>query len=82
MNVGVMAVVFGRVKGMGVMKAFATHAERLGFSTLWAPEHVVLMDQYRSRYPYSSQGKFVGDGKDPARHRYLPGPGAQSPGAG
>src|SRR5713101_5520128 len=58
MRVGLMAVVFGRVKGMGVMKAFATHAERLGFSTLWAPEHVVLVDQYQSHYPYSEQGKF------------------------
>ena len=58
MKVGLMAVVFGRVKGMGVMKAFAMHAERLGFSTLWAPEHVVLVDQYQSHYPYSAQGKF------------------------
>jgi probable F420-dependent oxidoreductase len=58
MKVGLMAVVFGRAKGMGVMKAFATHAERLGFSTLWAPEHVVLVDQYQSKYPYSAQGKF------------------------
>jgi hypothetical protein len=37
MKVGLMAVVFGRVKGMGVMKAFGSHAERRGFSTLWAP---------------------------------------------
>ena len=58
MKVGVMAVVFGRVKGMGVMKAFASHAERLGFSTLWAPEHVVLVDQYSSRYPYRAEGTF------------------------
>ena len=58
MKVGLMAVVFGRVKGMGVMKAFASHAERLGFSTLWAPEHVVLVDQYQSHYLYSAQGKF------------------------
>ncbi|HJU11509.1 MAG TPA: LLM class F420-dependent oxidoreductase [Candidatus Binataceae bacterium] len=58
MKVGLMAVVFGRVKGMAVMKAFAGHAERLGFSTLWAPEHVVLVDQYQSQYPYSPQGKF------------------------
>jgi probable F420-dependent oxidoreductase len=53
-----MAVVFGRVKGMSVMKAFAHHAERLGFSTLWAPEHVILVDQYESRYPYHDGGKF------------------------
>jgi probable F420-dependent oxidoreductase len=58
MKVGLMAVVFGRVKGMAVMKAFAAHAERLGFSTLWAPEHVVLVDQYSSRYPYRAEGTF------------------------
>ncbi len=58
MKVGLMAVVFGRVNGMAVMKAFATNAERLGFSTLWAPEHVVLVDQYKSRYPYREDGTF------------------------
>jgi probable F420-dependent oxidoreductase len=58
MKVGVMAVVFGRVRGMAVMKAFAHHAERLGFATLWAPEHVVLLDRYESRYPYAVTGKF------------------------
>jgi len=57
-KVGVMAVVFGRVQGMSVMKAFASNAERLGFSTLWAPEHVVLVDQYNSRYPYRDEGTF------------------------
>src|SRR5689334_15263632 len=53
-----MAVVFGRVQGMSVMKAFASNAERLGFSTLWAPENVVLVDQYNSRYPYRDEGTF------------------------
>jgi probable F420-dependent oxidoreductase len=28
-------------------------AERLGFSSIWAPEHVVLLEQYASKYPYS-----------------------------
>ena len=58
MKVGAMATVFGRVNGMSVMKAFAHNAERLGFSTLWAPEHVVLMDEYKSRYPYRDEGTF------------------------
>jgi len=34
-------------------------AERLGFATLWAPEHVVLVEEYASQYPYSS-GRFPG----------------------
>jgi probable F420-dependent oxidoreductase len=58
MKVGLMAVVFGRVKGMSVMKAFASNAERLGFATLWAPEHVILVDQYKSHYPYRQDGTF------------------------
>jgi alkanesulfonate monooxygenase SsuD/methylene tetrahydromethanopterin reductase-like flavin-dependent oxidoreductase (luciferase family) len=58
MKVGVMAVVFGRVKGMSVMKASGQNAERLGFSTLWAPEHVILVDEYKSQYPYRDEGKF------------------------
>ena len=56
MKVGLFAVVAGRVGGMAVMKAFAQNAERVGFSTLWAPEHVVLLDSYASRYPYRDDG--------------------------
>ena len=44
MKIGLFAVVSGRVGGMAVMKAFAENAERVGFATLWAPEHVVLLD--------------------------------------
>jgi probable F420-dependent oxidoreductase len=56
MKVGLFAVVSGRVRGMAVMKALAQTAERAGFSTLWAPEHVVLLDSYASRYPYRDDG--------------------------
>jgi alkanesulfonate monooxygenase SsuD/methylene tetrahydromethanopterin reductase-like flavin-dependent oxidoreductase (luciferase family) len=33
------------------------HRREPWFSTIWAPEHVVLLDQYTSRFPYST-GKF------------------------
>jgi probable F420-dependent oxidoreductase len=56
MKVGLFAVVSGRTRGMAVMKALAQTAERAGFSTLWAPEHVVLLDSYASRYPYRDDG--------------------------
>src|ERR1700738_3341801 len=36
--------------------------EERGFESIWAPEHVVLFDNYESRYPYSSDGKFPGGG--------------------
>jgi probable F420-dependent oxidoreductase len=30
--------------------------EQRGFESLWVPEHVVLFDSYRSRYPYTPDG--------------------------
>jgi len=41
---------------MTLVKSLATNAERLGFSTLWVPEHVVLIEKYSSQYPYSQDG--------------------------
>ena len=36
----------------------AQEADRLGYSSIWAPEHVVLFDEHESsRYPYSEDGK-------------------------
>jgi probable F420-dependent oxidoreductase len=32
-------------------------AEERGFDSIWAAEHAVLFDQYRSPYPYSRDGK-------------------------
>lgn len=41
-----------------MMIAGATTAERVGFHSLWFPEHVVLVDDPISKYPYSSDGSF------------------------
>lgn len=35
----------------------AQAAEERGFHSLWVPEHVVLFDDYASRYPYSEDGQ-------------------------
>jgi probable F420-dependent oxidoreductase len=32
-------------------------AESLGFHSIWAPEHVLLFDEYESRYPYTADGR-------------------------
>ncbi len=57
MKIGLFAAVAGRgTNTMAITKAYATNAERLGFSTLWVPEHVVLVDKYASKYPYSGDG--------------------------
>src|SRR5882757_6912383 len=57
MQVGYFAICIGPTVDPEWVKTIATTAERLGFSTIWAPEHVVLLEQYASKYPYSS-GEF------------------------
>jgi len=57
MKVGYFAVGIGPLTEPAMIKAVALATERLGFSTLWAPEHVVLLSEYASRYPYS-EGEF------------------------
>ena len=59
MKVGFFAVGIGTTVEPDVLRAVVTAAERLGFATVWAPEHVVLVEQYASKYPYSS-GRFPG----------------------
>ena len=54
MQVGYFAVGIGPTVDLAWVRTIATTAERLGFSTIWAPEYVVLLEQYASKYPYSS----------------------------
>jgi probable F420-dependent oxidoreductase len=55
-KIGIFGMVAGRGNTMALLKAYAANAERLGFSTIWVPEHVVLVDKYASKYPYTSDG--------------------------
>src|SRR5271166_331930 len=60
MKVGLFALAAASANPMAILKALAEGAERRGFSTLWVPEHVVLLDKYASRYPYSESGELPG----------------------
>ncbi len=57
MKIGFFAVGIADTARPEMIAAIATNAERLGFSTVWAPEHVVLLESFSSRYPYSGDGK-------------------------
>ena len=59
MKIGYFAVGIGATVEPEILRAVAMAAERLGFATIWAPEHVVLLEEYASKYPYSS-GQFPG----------------------
>ena len=43
----------------------ARAAEAAGFHAIWAPEHVVLFDDYESKYPYTENGRLRGAGDTP-----------------
>ncbi|MEX2268886.1 MAG: LLM class F420-dependent oxidoreductase [Acidimicrobiia bacterium] len=39
------------------LTAYGTAAEDAGFASLWVGEHVVFVDEYSSKYPYSDDGR-------------------------
>ncbi len=42
-----------------IVAAVAGQADELGFATLWCGEHVVMVDEPASRYPYSGDGRIA-----------------------
>ncbi len=59
MKIGMTAIGIGKAARPTTIRAVAENADRLGFATLWAPEHVVLFDSHESKYPYSDDGHFM-----------------------
>lgn len=43
-------------RDFGYVRSLAQGCEGAGFTSLWAPEHVVFFPAYESRYPYSPDG--------------------------
>src|SRR3954452_7596107 len=59
MRLGLHALGIGSGATRAVIDAVAAAAERSGFATLWAGEHVVMVDRPASRYPYSDDGQIA-----------------------
>ena len=59
MRLGLHALGIGTGAQPEVIHAVAVAAERTGFATLWAGEHVVMVDDGASRYPYADDGKIA-----------------------
>lgn len=57
MKVGFFAIGIGPAAEPELIALTAQTAEKCGFHSLWAPEHVVLIDNYLSKYPYSKDGR-------------------------
>ncbi len=58
-RLGLHALGIGTGARRAVIDAVALTAEASGFATLWSGEHVVMVDQAESRYPYSDDGKIA-----------------------
>ncbi|WP_055403770.1 MULTISPECIES: LLM class F420-dependent oxidoreductase [unclassified Mycobacterium] len=56
MRLGLHALGIGAGADRAVIDAVASTADACGFATLWVGEHVVMVDQPASRYPYSDDG--------------------------
>ncbi|MCX4750039.1 LLM class F420-dependent oxidoreductase [Kitasatospora sp. NBC_01287] len=56
MRIGLHALGIGDGARPEVIRAVASAAEAAGFARLWVGEHVVLVDEPNSRYPYAADG--------------------------
>lgn len=63
MRVGLFAPVTSAYATPEYLAVLGPTAEERGLSSLWVPEHVVLFDDYSSRYPYAEDGRM---GQDPS----------------
>ncbi|WP_280204838.1 LLM class F420-dependent oxidoreductase [Nocardia farcinica] len=59
MRTALHALGIGTGSRPAVVAAVARRAEARGFATVWSGEHVVLVDEPASRYPYSPDGRIA-----------------------
>lgn len=59
MRLGLHAIGIGTGARRDVIDAVARTADEHGLATLWAGEHVVMVDRPESRYPYSNDGRIA-----------------------
>jgi probable F420-dependent oxidoreductase len=64
MRIGIFAPLASPLATPAYVRALAQGAEERNFHSLWLPEHVVLFDEYVSRYPYSPDGRIPAGGEN------------------
>src|SRR5262245_54082785 len=57
MKIGLFAPASNPFATPEYLHALGRGGEERGLHSLWAPEHVVLFDDYASAYPYASDGR-------------------------
>ncbi len=72
MKIGIMFANSGPFSAPQLLGHLARTAERCGFESIWTVEHVVIPQDYKSPYPYSSSGKIPGGEDVPIPDPLLP----------
>ncbi len=57
MQIGIFAPLANPYATPEYLKTLGTAVEERGFDSIWVAEHVVLFDEYGSKYPYAENGK-------------------------
>lgn len=63
MRIGIFAALANPFATPDYLNVLGPAAEERGFHSIWAAEHVVLFDQYASRYPYAADGRIPAGGE-------------------
>jgi probable F420-dependent oxidoreductase len=64
MRIGIFAPLASPIATASYVRALAEGAEQRNFHSIWLGEHVVLFDDYSSRYPYSPDGRIPAGGEN------------------
>jgi probable F420-dependent oxidoreductase len=64
-RIGAKLPVFGPIVHEVHLAEAARRAEDAGFDSVWVSDHVVMVQQSRSKYPYSDDGAITWDAADP-----------------
>ena len=65
MRIGVKLPSSGRLAGQPPLKDAARHAEEAGFDSVWVSDHVVMLREVASPYPFSQDGRMYWDPEEP-----------------
>ena len=57
MKFGIFAPLINPFANSEYLQALGATAEDRGFESIWVAEHVLLFDEYKSKYPYASNGR-------------------------
>lgn len=64
LSIGIVPVNSGAYMSQNYLTEFGQLAEDLGYESLWTFEHVIIPEEYTSKYPYNPKGKLAISGQE------------------